>query len=153
DKPFRDHILQHVVPIWITDTIRLDKLLDDDVSYLAVQLKKGKQRRYALLDIPERVSRFINIPPDRGHARNYYMVMDEVIRHCLDQIFDPFVEYDSVQAWSMKFSRDSEYELYDDVEMSLVEQLTRGMKQRLTAEPVRLSYDRTMPSEMVSLIR
>ncbi|MAT51299.1 MAG: polyphosphate kinase 1 [Porticoccaceae bacterium] len=153
DKHFRDHILPHVVPIWVSDSIRLDKLLDDDVSYLAVQLKKGKQRRYAILDIPERVSRFINIPPDRGHARNYYMVMDEVIRHCLDQIFDPFVEYDSVQAWSMKFSRDSEYELYDDVEMSLVEQLTRGMKQRLTAEPVRLSYDRTMPSEMVSLIR
>lgn len=153
DKHFRDRILQHVVPIWVTDTINLDKLLDDDVSYLAVQLKKGKLRRYAILDIPERVPRFINIPPDRGHARNYFMVMDEVIRHCLDKIFKPFVDYDSVAAWSMKFSRDSEYELYDDIDLSLMEKLTLGMKQRLTAEPVRLSYDRTMPSEMVSLLR
>lgn len=153
DKHFRDNILQHVVPIWVTDTIKLDQLLDDDISYLAVQLKKGKLRRYAVLDIPERVPRFINIPPDRGHARNYFMVMDEVIRHCLDKIFRPFVDYDSVAAWSMKFSRDSEYELYDDLDLSLMEKLTLGMKQRLTAEPVRLSYDRTMPSEMVSLLR
>ena len=153
DKHFRDHILQHVVPIWITDTIRLDKLLNDDVSYLAVQLRKGKLRRYAILDIPERVPRFINIPPDRGHARNYFMVMDEVIRHCLDQIFKPFVDYDSVAAWSMKFSRDSEYELYDDVDLSLVEKLSLGMKQRLSGEPVRLSYDKTMPSDLVSILR
>lgn len=153
DRNFREHILQHVVPIWVTDTIRLDQLLDDDVSYLAVQLKKGKLRRYAILDIPERVPRFINIPPDRGHARNYFMVMDEVIRHCLDQIFKPFVDYDSIDAWSMKFSRDSEYELYDDIDLSLVEKLSLGMKQRLTGEPVRLSYDKTMPSDMVSLLR
>ena len=153
DKHFRDYILQHVVPIWITDTIRLDKLLNDDVSYLAVQLRKGKLRRYAILDIPERVPRFINIPPDRGHARNYFMVMDEVIRHCLDQIFKPFVDYDSVAAWSMKFSRDSEYELYDDVDLSLVEKLSLGMKQRLSGEPVRLSYDKTMPSDLVSILR
>ena len=153
DKHFRDQILQHVVPIWVTDTIKLDQLLDDDISYLAVQLKKGKLRRYAILDIPERVPRFINIPPDRGHARNYFMVMDEVIRHCLDKIFKPFVDYDSIAAWSMKFSRDSEYELYDDLDLSLMEKLTLGMKQRLTAEPVRLSYDKTMPSEMVSLLR
>jgi len=153
DKNFRDRILQHVVPIWVTDTIRLDQLLNDDVSYLAVQLKKGKLRRYAILDIPERVPRFINVPPDRGHARNYFMVMDEVIRHCLDQIFKPFVDYDSIAAWSMKFSRDSEYELYDDIDLSMVEKLSLGMKQRLSGEPVRLSYDKTMPSEMVSLLR
>ncbi len=153
DRHFRDHILQHVVPIWVTDSIRLDQLLDDDVSYLAVQLKKGKLRRYAILDIPERVPRFINVPPDRGQARNYFMVMDEVIRHCLDQIFKPFVDYDSVTAWSMKFSRDSVYRLDDDVDLSLVEKLSLGMKQRLTGEPVRLSYDKTMPSEMVSILR
>ena len=152
DRHFREHILQHLVPIWLTEEIDLDRLLDDDVSYLIVQLKKGKARRYAVIDIPERVPRFLNIPPDRGHARNYFMVMDEVIRHCLGQIFSPFVDYDSVAAWSMKFSRDAEYELDDDIEMSFVEKLSLGMKQRLTAEPVRLSYDKTMPSEMVGLL-
>lgn len=152
DDHFRENILQHLVPIWLRENTALDKHLNDETSYLAVQLKKGKNRQYAILDIPESVPRFINIPPDKGQSRNYFMMVDEVIRHCLNQIFHPFVDYDSVKAWSMKFSRDSEYEIYDDLEMSFVEKLTLGMKQRLTAEPVRLSYDRTMPSEMVSLL-
>ena len=153
DQHFREHILSHLVPIWIQDNTDLDKHLDDEVSYLAVQIKKGKNRHFAILDIPEAVPRFINIPPDRGHARNYFMMVDEVIRHSLTQIFYPFMDFDSVKAWSMKFSRDSEYELYDDLEMSFMEKLNLGMKQRLTAEPVRLSYDKTMPSDMVNLIR
>ncbi|MFA5630487.1 MAG: polyphosphate kinase 1 [Porticoccaceae bacterium] len=152
DEHFREHILPHLVPIWLNETTSLDKQLDDEASYLAVQIKKGKKRQYAILDIPDSVPRLINVPPDRGHARNYFMMVDEVIRHCLDQIFAPFVEYDSVKAWSMKFSRDSEYELYDDLDLSFTEKLSLGMKQRLTAEPVRLSYDKTMPSEMVGLL-
>src|SRR5690606_5446336 len=152
DDHFREHILQHMVPIWIRENTALDRHLNDETSYLAVQIKKGKTRQYAILDIPESVPRFINVPPDRGHSRNYFMMVDEVIRHCLNQIFHPFLDYDSVKAWSMKFSRDSEYEIYDDLEMSFVEKLTLGMKQRLTGEPVRLSYDKTMPSEMVSLL-
>lgn len=149
---FREHILQHLVPIWVREDTNLEKHLNDDVSYLAVQLKRGKTRHYAILDIPEDVPRFLDIPPDRGTARNYFMVVDEVIRHCLHQIFHPFMDFDTVQAWSMKFSRDSEYELEDDVDLSFVEKLSLGMKQRLTAEPVRLSYDKTMPSELVSLL-
>jgi len=149
---FREHLLQHMVPIWIQETTALDEHLNDETSYLAVQIKKGKSRRYAILDLPDRVPRFINIPPDRGHARNYFMMIDEVIRHCLNQIFDPFIDYDSVKAWSMKFSRDSEYEIYDDLELSFMEKLNLGMKQRMKAEPVRLSYDKTMPSEMVALL-
>ncbi|MGD9662651.1 MAG: polyphosphate kinase 1 [Porticoccaceae bacterium] len=152
DDHFREHILQHMVPIWIRENTALDRHLNDETSYLAVQIKKGKTRQYAILDIPESVPRFINVPPDRGRSRNYFMMVDEVIRHCLNQIFHPFLDYDSVKAWSMKFSRDSEYEIYDDLEMSFVEKLTLGMKQRLTGEPVRLSYDKTMPSEMVSLL-
>lgn len=152
DNHFRENLLQHMVPIWIQDTTALDEHLNDETSYLAVQIKKGKSRRYAILDLPDSVPRFINVPPDRGHARNYFMMIDEVIRHCLNQIFDPFIDYDSVKAWSMKFSRDSEYEIYDDLELSFVEKLNLGMKQRMKAEPVRLSYDKTMPSELVALL-
>jgi polyphosphate kinase len=152
DNHFRENLLQHMVPIWIQDTTALDEHLNDETSYLVVQIKKGKSRRYAILDLPDSVPRFINVPPDRGHARNYFMMIDEVIRHCLNQIFDPFIDYDSVKAWSMKFSRDSEYEIYDDLELSFVEKLNLGMKQRMKAEPVRLSYDKTMPSELVALL-
>ncbi len=150
---FQENILQNLVPIWIQADTDLDKHLTDEVSYLVVEVKKNSDRRYAIVDIPDSVPRFINIPPDRGHARNYFMMVDEVIRFNLNEIFIPFVDFDSIQAWSMKFSRDSEYELEDDHDLSYMEKLNLGMKQRLTAEPVRLSYDRTMPGELVELLR
>jgi len=153
DDHFREHILPHLVPIWIQEDTKLDKHLNDETSYLVVQMRKGKKRHYAIVDIPEAVPRFINIPPDRGHSKNFFMMVDEVIRHCLPQIFRPFMDFDTITAWSMKFSRDSEYQLHDDLDLSFMEKLNLGMKQRLTAEPVRLSYDRTMPSELVNLLR
>ena len=149
---FRNKILRHIVPILISDRKRIEDSLEAEVSYLIVQIQKGENISYALIDVPDRVPRIINVPPDRGHARNYFMMMDEVIRHCLDQIFGAFFDYDRLDAWSMKFSRDSEYILGDDPEQSLLKKLSQSMKQRLRAEPMRLSYDRKMPEAMVSML-
>lgn len=151
-KRFNEKILRHIVPIWVTDNLDLEQHLIAEVSYFVAKITTGKKSQYAIIDVPESVPRFINIPPDRGHARNYFMVLDEVIRQSLDQIFRPFLDYDSVDIWSMKFSRDSTYEIYTGVDQSLVEQMSMGMKQRLAGEPVRLSYDKTMPSDMVMLL-
>ena len=150
---FHDKIQRHIVPILVTENQRLEHRLESDISYLIVQLKKGKKIDYAVIDVPEGLQRFINIPPDRGTARNYFMMMDEVIRHCLDDIFQGFFDYDSLDAWSMKFSRDSKYTLGEDHEQSLIKKLSEGMKQRMSGDPVRLSYDRTMPRAMRNMLQ
>lgn len=152
DVYFEEKILRHIVPIWVKDDIQLDRHLDAEVTYLVVEIKSSKKTQYAIIDVPSRIPRFINIPPDRGYARNYFMVADEVIRHCLDQIFKPFLNYDSLDAWSMKFSRDSEFKLDEDLDSSIIEKLAEGIKSRKTAEPMRLSYDKKMPGELVQLL-
>lgn len=152
DQHFENKILRHIVPIWVTNEIKLDDHLVDEVTYLVVEIKKGKDTQYAIIDVPDSIPRLIMVPPDRGHARNYFMVADEVIRHCLDQIFGPFIDYNSLDAWSMKFSRDSEYTLDDDLDMSIIEKLSEGIKSRKTAEPMRLSYDKKMPGELVNIL-
>ena len=148
---FQEKILRHIVPIWVTDEVDLEEKLVADTPYFVAKIVTGIKSRFALVDVPAVVPRFVNIPPDRGHARNYFMLLDEVIQHNLDQIFGPFVDYDSVAVWSMKFSRDSSYQLQTGVEQSLIEKMSHGMKQRLTAEPVRFSYDKKMPEDMVVL--
>jgi polyphosphate kinase len=145
---FKNKILRHIVPILVTSQRRLENSLQSEISYLIVQLKKGSDISYYVIDLPESLPRFVNVPPDRGTARNYFMMMDEVIRHCLDEIFGGFFDYDALDAWSMKFSRDSDYTLGEDHEQSLIKKLSEGMKQRMHGEPVRLSYDRTMPKAM-----
>lgn len=152
-KRFNEKILRHVVPILVNPQRRLEHILESEISYLMVQLIKGKDISYYVIDLPERLPRFVNVPPDRGTARNYFMVMDEVIRHCLDQIFAGFFDYDSLDVWSMKFSRDSQYILGEDHEQSLIKKLSEGVKQRAHGEPVRLSYDRSMPRAMRKMLQ
>lgn len=149
---FKNKILRHVVPILVNPQRRLEHILESEISYLIVQLKKDKEISYYVIDLPERLPRFVNVPPDRGTARNYFMMMDEVIRHCLDEIFGGFFDYDSLDAWSMKFSRDSQYTLGEDHEQSLIKKLSEGMKQRMHGEPIRLSYDRSMPRPMRKML-
>lgn len=45
----------------------------------------------------------------------------------------------------MKMTRDAEYDLRHEVEYSLLEQMSEGLSQRLTALPVRFVYEREMP--------
>ena len=149
---FQEKILRHIVPIWVTESVDLEEHLNADTPYFIAKITKDKTDQYAVVDVPAVVPRFVNVPPDRGHARNYFMLLDDVIQHNLDQIFAPFVDYDSVAVWSMKFSRDSGYELESGVEYSLIEKMSQGMKQRQKAEPVRFSYDKSMPEEMVDLL-
>ena len=149
---FQDKILRHIVPIWVTDKVDLEEHLAADTPYFVAKIVKDGKALIAVVDVPAVVPRFINVPPDRGHARNYFMLLDEVIRHNLDQIFAPFMDYDSVAVWSLKISRDSGYELESGVDQSLIEKMSAGMKQRLKAEPVRFSYDKQMPDDMVELL-
>lgn len=49
-------------------------------------------------------------------------------------------------------TRDAEYDLSHEVEYSLLEQMSEGLSQRLSAMPVRFVYEREMPSEMLKFL-
>ena len=149
---FRDKILRHIVPILITEKINLRARLQHDISYLVVEIRDRHQRQYAIIDVPERVPRFIEIPSPRSRKRHYIMVLDEVIRHCLDEVFKPFFAYQELRAWSMKFSRDAKFDLPHDPYRTTVEKVSSGLRQRDLGEPVRLSFDKETPRSVVNLI-
>ncbi|MDX5542235.1 polyphosphate kinase 1 [Escherichia coli] len=71
----------------------------------------------------------------------------------LDDIFKGFFDYDALNAYSMKMTRDAEYDLVHEMEASLMELMSSSLKQRLTAEPVRFVYQRDMPNALVEVLR
>ncbi|HCS0024268.1 TPA: polyphosphate kinase 1, partial [Escherichia coli] len=73
--------------------------------------------------------------------------------YCLDDIFKGFFDYDALNAYSMKMTRDAEYDLVHEMEASLMELMSSSLKQRLTAEPVRFVYQRDMPNALVEVLR
>lgn len=152
-KYFRSNILPHIAPILLTDDIELLQFLKDDYSYLAIVMQQGVDTRYALIEIPtEQLPRFIQLPEAKGKRRKTLILLDNIIRFCLDDIFNGYFEYDDLRAYAMKITRDAEYDLSQEVEHSLLEQMSEGLNQRLTAMPVRFVYQREMPSDMVDTL-
>ncbi len=81
------------------------------------------------------------------------ILLDNILRYCPDDIFKGFFDYDALNAYSMKMTRDAEYDLVHEMESSLMELMSSSLKQRLTAEPVRFVYQRDMPDTMVEMLR
>lgn len=150
---FREQVLPRIVPILVTPGIDLSRVLQDEANYLVVEIRKGDEISYALLEVPDTSSRFLRLPNNEKNRRRYFMIIDEAIRMCLDMVLAGIFAYDRVDAWSMKFSRDAEYILDDDIDRSLVEKMSMGIKQRLQATPVRLSFDRDMPEGMIDMLK
>ncbi|MEB5836511.1 polyphosphate kinase 1 [Pantoea dispersa] len=151
---FKHQLRQHVTPILINHDTDLIEFLKDDYTYLAVEIIRGEEIRYALLEIPsDKVPRFVNLPAESPRRRKPMILLDNILRYCLDEIFKGFFDYDALNAYSMKMTRDAEYDLVTEMESSLLELMSSSLKQRLTAEPVRFVYQRDMPDAMVEMLR
>ncbi len=151
---FKHHLRQFITPILINRDTNLVQFLKDDYTYLAVEIIRGDEVHYALLEIPsDKVPRFVNLPPEAPRRRKPMILLDNILRYCLDDIFKGFFDYDTLNAYSMKMTRDAEYDLVTEMESSLLELMSSSLKQRLTAEPVRFVYQRDMPDDMVEVLR
>ena len=153
-RHFRDRIMRHISPIIVDRYLDLASVLKDDTTYLVVSLRSTEKIQYAFIEVPsKRVSRFIEMPREVGKKRKNIILLDNIIRYCLDEVFAGFFEYETAEAFSMKMTRDAAYDLDENVELSLLEKMSGGLKQRLTGQPVRFVYDRDMPEAMVEVIK
>ncbi|MCV9880042.1 polyphosphate kinase 1 [Brenneria izbisi] len=151
---FRQYLRPHITPILILHDTNLVQFLKDDYTYLAVEIIRGDQINYALLEIPsDKVPRFVNLPAEAPRRRKTMILIDNILRYCLEDIFKGFFDYDALNAYSMKMTRDAEYDLVTEMESSLLELMSSSLKQRLTAEPVRFVYQRDMPDAMVTILQ
>ncbi|WMY97047.1 MAG: polyphosphate kinase 1 [Arsenophonus sp.] len=151
---FRQHLRQHITPILINHETNLVEFLKDDYTYLAIEIIQYKNIQYALLEIPAgKQPRFIHLPQEISKRKKSMILLDNILRYCLDEIFKGFFDYKKINAYSMKMTRDAEYDLTTEMESSMLELMSSTLKQRLSAEPVRFVYQKNMPDKMVKLLR
>lgn len=148
---FKNTILRHIAPVMPGNNVELIKRLNDSGTYLFVAIhQKDTSTVYATVEVPtQAMSRFIVIPPEKSRKKKYIIMLDDVIHLFLETIFKGFVEFESIEAYSFKMTRDSAYSLNDELDESYVEKMSDSMKQRLVAEPIRFVYDQNMPKEML----
>ncbi len=152
-KYFSNEVLPHITPLLLREDIDVLQFLKDEYAYIAVDLHKEEQSDYALIEIPtDHLPRFVMVPEQKGKRRKTIILLDNIIRYCLDELFSGFFDYDELNGYAVKMTRDAEYDLSHEVEHSLLEQMSEGLSQRLTAMPVRFVYERDMPSEMLDFL-
>lgn len=153
----KEFFIQTVSPALVTiilNDLAEFPLLKDTAGYLAVKLvlkneesaansildrvAHKKEVRYALIEIPKTINRFVVLPKADGN--DYIILLDDVIRYNLSSIFNIF-NYKSVSAHMIKITRDAQLEMDSDLSKSMLEKIANSVKDRRIGEPVRFVYD------------
>jgi polyphosphate kinase len=149
---FHDQVRPNLFPIMLNDSL-MDFPLKDKSIYLGVVMKKnGKylKDKFSIIKIPtNHLSRFFILPAEG--KKSYIILLDDVIRYCLDDIFAIF-NYDEIDAYTIKFTRDAELDIDSDISKSFLENISDSLKKRTTGEPVRFIYDKEIPEILLKNI-
>ncbi|WP_111978350.1 polyphosphate kinase 1 [Algibacillus agarilyticus] len=151
---FKEQVLRHITPIIVRENTDLISHLSDSTTYLAVAIRNGDSTQYAILDVPtDAMPRFIQLPAERTKKKKNIILLDDVLIHSMHEIFGGFFEYESFDVHSFKITRDAEFGISDEIDVSLVEQMSEGLKQRIDAKPTRVVYDRDMPNDVLNILK
>lgn len=148
---FSNELVSTLFPVMIDDS-KPFPYMKDKASYLFLRLESTsltRKAKYALIEIPSQVSRFVLLPRHRN--KHYIMLLDDVIRCNTDMIFAVF-GYRTAEAYNIKLTRDAELDLDNDVSKSMIEKISKSVKARKQGQPVRFVYDATMPADMLKYI-
>jgi polyphosphate kinase len=139
--------LKHaIVPIILDKNSPLPRLKDSSI-YLAVRMVSENNRKvkFALIQIPSEFPRFYRLKDENSE---YVILLDDIIRLQLKNIFYIF-QFDTIEAFTFKFTRDAELDLDDDISVSFYEKIEKSLKQRKKGKPVRFVYDERMPKDLL----
>lgn len=161
DAFIRAYFAQNVSPLLMTiilDEHRSFPTLKDTAAYLAVKMvlktemgaASSATSRYALIEIPKGIDRFVELPQEGGNS--YIIILDDLIRHCLGSIFNMF-EYDTISAHMIKITRDAELDMDNDLSKSFIEKISSSVEHRKVSDPVRFVYDKTIERDTLRFLK
>ncbi|MCB2196675.1 MAG: polyphosphate kinase 1 [Bacteroidetes bacterium] len=151
-KYYEQNIRPVLVPIMLKENDFPE--LKDKPIYFAVKLSENKgikPTRYALLDLSTDIlPRFVILPPQG--KKKFIIILDDIVRFNINDIFSIF-NYDNIEAYNIKITRDAEMDLDDDISKSFMEKMSLGLEQRKKGEPVRFVYDGNMPTDLLDFFK
>ncbi|KAA3610522.1 MAG: polyphosphate kinase 1 [Calditrichaeota bacterium] len=147
-KYFEQEVRPQLVPIMLEEK-RKFPYMQNQIIYLAIHLSnsnKPDKVHYALIELPTKtIPRFIELP--KLDEKNYIIMLDDIIRFALADIF-AILDYDTFRAYTVKLTRDAEFDISDDITKSFYEKIAKSIKERQKGQVVRFVYDREMPDDM-----
>ena len=146
---FFQEISPALVVIMLNEDVGVPEL-KDSAAYLNVKMSsKTGPNQYALIEISRTMDRFI-VLPSKGDS-NYIIMVDDLLRYCLDDIFNIF-SYDEISAHMIKITRDGELDFDSDLSKSFIDKLSRSVKGRKSGDPVRFVYDKGIDADTLGYL-
>lgn len=150
---FFDEVVEaNVIPLLLNNHTPFPYLRDKSL-YLAIAMRKKESaydQKFALIEIPvSAVGRFILLPSKRGETN--IILLEDIIRFNLRHIFSYF-EFDVFDAHIFKVTKDAEFDFDNDINLSIVEKVEKGLKDRRKGKPVRFIYDKEMNATLLSYL-
>ncbi|HOU46189.1 MAG TPA: polyphosphate kinase 1 [Chitinophagales bacterium] len=144
-KYFKENVRLEIFPIMLDKAKEFPSLQDASI-YLAIRFsKKNKDTHYALIEVPTgTLSRFLVLPTQSD--KQYILFLDDVIRFNLKSIFQIY-DFDKIEAYTIKFTRDAELDVDNDVSLTFMESMEKSLKKRKHADALRFVYDAQMPKD------
>ncbi|AWX45673.1 Polyphosphate kinase [Flagellimonas maritima] len=154
---FFKKVNQELMTIILNDLTEFP-LLKDTAAYLAVKMvmvdnnasSNYGNNRYALIEIPKGIDRFIVLP--KQGEKNYIILLDDLIRFCLDSVFTMF-EFKSITAHMIKITRDAELDIDNDLTKSFIEKISSSVEDRKVSDPVRFVYDKNIDKDTLQFLK
>ena len=126
-----EKVLFPVLTPLAVDTSRPFPMLANKSLNIAVRLKNGEESLFAVVQVPSILSRFLEIPCEKGRA---FVLLEDVIIDKLDVLF----ELHKIEAYSpFRMTRNSDLEIDEEAEDLMVE-IQKSIKRRKRGKPVRL---------------
>ena len=145
-KYFQENVRLEIFPIMLDKAKEFPTLLDSSI-YLSVRFSKktSKEIHYALIEVPTAsLPRFLVLPAKKD--KQYVLFLDDIIRYNLRSIFQIY-DFDKIEAYTIKFTRDAELDVDNDVSLTFMESMEKSLKKRKSANALRFVYDAKMPKD------
>lgn len=149
---FDREVETNIIPL-IVDEDKPMPYLRDKSLYLGIAMQKAgaaSDRKYALIELPSRnLGRFVILPSPK-HQKHIILVED-IVKVNLPYIFSYF-GFDEFVAHTFKVTKDAEFDIDNDVNTSLAEKISKGVKNRRKGKPTRFVFDQKMDADLLELL-
>lgn len=149
---FEEEVSPATIPLMIESLTDLPYMREKAIFLAVVMSSKNSayKKKYALVEVPTRMmSRFVLLPSKPGE--HYIMLLEDVIRFSLPQIFS-FLGYDKYEGYVIKVTRDAEFDIDTDLDVTYTQKIEKGLKSRKKGKPVRFLYDRQIDAGLLEYL-
>jgi polyphosphate kinase len=127
--------------------------LRDKSLYLAIVMRNKNDaysEKFSLIEVPSKsVGRFVILPSKPGITN--IILLEDLVRFNLPIIFSHF-KFNQFDAHIFKITKDAEIDIDQEVGISFIEKISKGIKNRRKGKPVRFVYEKEMNSELLEFL-